>query len=104
MSNPENMADLLIENALLVATVDNARRELKGGWVAITNGLVSGVGSSLDPKPVAREKRRYRLSRDTWFGKYAPSHVSKSDACVSSNDRQAIVRLVAIALSVVARH
>ena len=56
MSNPENMADLLIENALLVATVDNARRELKGGWVAITNGLVSGVGSSLDPKPVAREK------------------------------------------------
>jgi len=51
-----NTADLLIENALLVATVDNARRELKGGWVAITNGLVSGVGSSLDPKPAAREK------------------------------------------------
>ena len=56
MSNPENMADLLIENALVVATVDDARRELKGGWVAITNGLVSGVGSSLDPKPAAREK------------------------------------------------
>ena len=51
-----NMADLLIENALLVATVDDSRRELKGGWVAITNGLVSGVGSSLDPKPAAREK------------------------------------------------
>jgi cytosine/adenosine deaminase-related metal-dependent hydrolase len=50
------MADLLIENALVVATVDDARRELKGGWVAITNGLVSGVGSSLDPKPAAREK------------------------------------------------
>jgi len=49
-------ADLLIENALVVATVDDDRRELKGGWVAITNGLVSGVGSSLDPKPVAREK------------------------------------------------
>ena len=56
MSNSENMADLLIENALLVATVDDSRRELKGGWVAITNGLVSGVGSSLDPKPAAREK------------------------------------------------
>jgi cytosine/adenosine deaminase-related metal-dependent hydrolase len=51
-----NTADLLIENALVVATVDDDRRELKGGWVAITNGLVSGVGSSLDPKPVAREK------------------------------------------------
>ena len=50
------MADLLIENASVVATVDDARRELKGGWVAITNGLVSGVGSSLDPKPAAREK------------------------------------------------
>ena len=56
MSNSENMADLLIENALVVATVDDSRRELKGGWVAITNGLVSGVGSSLDPKPAAREK------------------------------------------------
>ena len=40
----------------MVATVDDSRRELKGGWVAITNGLVSGVGSSLDPKPAAREK------------------------------------------------
>jgi cytosine/adenosine deaminase-related metal-dependent hydrolase len=56
VSKSENMADLLIENALVVATVDDARRELKGGWVAITNGLVSGVGASLDPKPSAREK------------------------------------------------
>ena len=52
----DNTADLLIENALVVATVDDSRRELKGGWVAITNGLVSGVGSSLDPKPATREK------------------------------------------------
>jgi len=56
VSNSEKMADLLIENALVVATVDDSRRELKGGWVAITNGLVSGVGSSSDPKPAAREK------------------------------------------------
>ena len=56
MSNSENMADLLIENALVVATVDDTRRELKGGWVAITDGLISGVGSSLDTKPSAREK------------------------------------------------
>ncbi|MEY4032600.1 MAG: hypothetical protein RL573_1512, partial [Actinomycetota bacterium] len=36
-------ADLLIVNGY-VATVDGGRRELDGGWVAITDGLVSGVG------------------------------------------------------------
>ena len=46
-------ADLLVRNALLVATVDSTRRELPGGWVAITNGLISGVGSSLDVPPEA---------------------------------------------------
>ena len=49
-------ADLLIYNAHLVATVDNARRELSGGWVAITNGLISGVGTSTDPVPAATER------------------------------------------------
>ncbi len=48
-------ADLLLKNALLVATMDDQRRELAGGWVAITNGLVSGVGSSVDPMPEATE-------------------------------------------------
>ncbi|MBU3688834.1 MAG: 8-oxoguanine deaminase [Acidimicrobiales bacterium mtb01] len=48
-------ADLLLKNALLVATMDAQRRELTGGWVAITNGLVSGVGSSADPMPEAAE-------------------------------------------------
>ncbi len=41
-------ADLLVRNARLVATVDDSRRELAGGWVAITGGLVSGVGTSTD--------------------------------------------------------
>lgn len=49
-------ADLLVHNALLIATVDEQRRELAGGWVAITDGLISAVGSSLDPLPVAAEK------------------------------------------------
>jgi cytosine/adenosine deaminase-related metal-dependent hydrolase len=49
-------ADLLIHNARLVATVDNSRRELPGGWVAITNGLISGVGTSTDPVPAATER------------------------------------------------
>ena len=47
------MTDLLIRNAALVATVDADRRELAGGWVAVTDGLVSGVGSSTDPEPMA---------------------------------------------------
>ena len=47
------MADLLIRNARLVATVDSARRELPGGWVAITAGLISGVGASTDIPPAA---------------------------------------------------
>jgi cytosine/adenosine deaminase-related metal-dependent hydrolase len=35
--------------------MDGARRELNGGWVAVTNGLVEAVGSATDPKPEARE-------------------------------------------------
>lgn len=31
---------------MLIATVDDQRREIPGGWVAITNGLISGVGQS----------------------------------------------------------
>jgi cytosine/adenosine deaminase-related metal-dependent hydrolase len=50
-------ADLLIHNALLVATVDDARREIPGGWIAITGGFITAVGSSLDPLPEAKETR-----------------------------------------------
>jgi len=46
-------AGLLVANARLVATCDGSRRELPGGWVAITNGLISGVGASADPPPAA---------------------------------------------------
>jgi len=47
-------ADLLVAGAELVATVDAERRELPGGWVAITDGLVSGVGTAADKPPAAR--------------------------------------------------
>ena len=47
------MADLLVRGAALVATCDAARRELAGGWVAVTDGLVSGVGGATDPAPSA---------------------------------------------------
>ena len=40
------MTDLLIRGARLVATVDAQRRELPGGWVAISDGFVSGVGDA----------------------------------------------------------
>ena len=42
-------ADLVVANARLVATVDADRRELPGGWVAITDGLISGVGTGAPP-------------------------------------------------------
>ena len=45
--------DLLVAGAELVATVDDERRELAGGWVAITDGLVTAVGASTDPVPEA---------------------------------------------------
>lgn len=50
------MADLLVHDAWSVATVDDARRELPGGWVAITDGIITGVGASTDPMPSATER------------------------------------------------
>ena len=44
------VADLVIANARCVATMDGARREIYGGWVAITDGLVSGVGDGPAPE------------------------------------------------------
>ncbi len=48
-------SDLLLCNARLVATMDGARRELPGGWVAVTGGLVQAVGGSTDEPPDAAE-------------------------------------------------
>ncbi|MDQ6698332.1 MAG: 8-oxoguanine deaminase [Actinomycetota bacterium] len=53
-SDAAQPCDLLVADADLVATVDDDRRELLGGWVAITDGLVSAVGASADPRPEAR--------------------------------------------------
>lgn len=43
------MADLVIRNARCVATMDDERRELADGWVAITGGLVEAVGTGNPP-------------------------------------------------------
>ncbi len=45
--------DLLIQGAELVATVDIERREIPGGWVGITDGLVVALGGSSDAVPYA---------------------------------------------------
>ena len=47
------VTDLLIKNAGLVATVDDQRRELSGGWIAVTGGVITGVGSSTESVPEA---------------------------------------------------
>ena len=48
-------ADLLVHSADLLATCDSGRREIAGGWVAITSGTVSAVGeASQEPPSAAR--------------------------------------------------
>ena len=47
------MADLVITNARLVATMDDQRRELPGGWVSVIDGRIHGIGTQ-DP-PVAEQ-------------------------------------------------
>lgn len=41
--------DLVIANARLVAVMDDADREVEGGWVAIDDGFVVGVGDGEPP-------------------------------------------------------
>ena len=45
--------DLLVAGADLVVTMDDERRELRGGWVACHRGSVVAVGSGSDPVPPA---------------------------------------------------
>ena len=43
------MADLVVRNARLVATLDDSRSELEGGWISITDGLIEAVGTDQPP-------------------------------------------------------
>ncbi len=46
--------DLVVHSARLVATMDAQRRELANGWVALTDGLVTAIGTGTPPAaPVA---------------------------------------------------
>src|ERR1700719_3123107 len=51
---PDAAVDLLVRHAEPVATVDEARAELRGGWVAIRDGLIAAVGDAATPAPPAR--------------------------------------------------
>jgi cytosine/adenosine deaminase-related metal-dependent hydrolase len=48
-----DVADLLISGAELVATLDERDREIPDGWVAVTGGLISAIGSAADDPPEA---------------------------------------------------
>ena len=50
-----NQVDLVVRNAMHIATVDGARREIFGGWIAVDGGRLSAIGTSADPVPSARE-------------------------------------------------
>jgi cytosine/adenosine deaminase-related metal-dependent hydrolase len=53
MTDPRKAADLLVTGAELVATMDHDNREISGGWVAISDGLVSDIGGPGDAPPAA---------------------------------------------------
>ena len=47
------MVDLLVRGASLVATVDDDRREIAGGWVAVRDGVVTALGGPGREPPAA---------------------------------------------------
>ena len=59
--------DLLVAGATLVATVDDADTEIAGGWVAISDGVVVGVGGpGREPGASIASTRRGAWSRRVW--------------------------------------
>ncbi|MEZ5226601.1 MAG: amidohydrolase family protein [Acidimicrobiales bacterium] len=92
-------ADLLIHDARLVATVDVERREIAGGWVAITGNLISGIGGPADPAPQAAR----RISADNAL--VTPGlinthhHLFQNLAGLVTDDRRPALRLADIAVS-----
>src|SRR4051812_37142442 len=49
MTERSELVDLVVTGATSVATMDVERRELAGGWVAITDGFVSALGVGAPP-------------------------------------------------------
>src|SRR3954468_2350820 len=53
---PMQTADLLVHDAELIPTVDAGRREIAGGWIAVTGGVVAALGGPGDPVPQATRR------------------------------------------------
>jgi cytosine/adenosine deaminase-related metal-dependent hydrolase len=49
------LADLVVADATLVATLDDQRREIAGGWVSVVGGRIDAVGGS-GTEPHARQR------------------------------------------------
>jgi len=48
-----SIGTILLRDATLVATFDDAERELAGGWIAIDGNEITSVGAASDPAPFA---------------------------------------------------
>ena len=95
-------ADVLVHDAELVATVDDARREIAGGWVAVTDGVVSALGGPGDPVPeAARTDRRARLPGHPGAGQHPPPPVPEPDPRLRARADRRAVRLAGHALPAV---
>lgn len=49
-------ADLLIHDARMIATVDTDRRELPGGWIAITDRTIVAIGAAHEAPPTSARR------------------------------------------------
>ena len=47
------VVDLVVANAGLLVTMDDGRREQRGGWVAIDDGFVTAIGAASEAPPAA---------------------------------------------------
>ncbi len=90
--------DLLIAGAALVATCDDDRRELAGGWVAVTDGLVSGVGSAGDRAGRHPHGAGRRMPGHSGPGQHPPPHLPEPHPRLSAGDIVEPVRLAHDAL------
>ncbi|MCP5025801.1 MAG: 8-oxoguanine deaminase [Actinomycetia bacterium] len=54
--DPTRPVDLLVHGAHLIATCDEDRREIDGGWIAIADGMITAIGGPQDPTPEAARR------------------------------------------------
>jgi cytosine/adenosine deaminase-related metal-dependent hydrolase len=54
MRDDTTVADLVIVGARCIATMDGTRREIEGGWLALSGGLITGIGEGEPPAAADR--------------------------------------------------